>query len=75
MKPFSTGSEMKPARNPSRRPPAISAATPDTSARTTVSCANSFDRGPATSATVAAESAAVAAIGPVTRCFELPSAA
>ena len=67
MNPFSTGSEMKFARKPSRSRPAPSATTPVTIASTGVS--------PKCGATAAAESAAVADIGPTIRCFELPKIA
>ena len=75
MKPLITGSEMKLARKPSRSRPAISAASPVAIASAAVIATNRR-RPPATSdATVAAESAAVADIGPTTRWRELPSAA
>ena len=75
MKPLSTGSEMKEARKPSRSRPASTAAAPTHSASAIVSCVNASVFALASSPTVAADSAAVAAIGPVTRCRELPSAA
>ena len=75
MKPFRTGSEMKFARKPSRSRPAISAATPVASASVAVSWTNAFVPGVASVATTAAERAAVADIGPTTRCRELPNAA
>ena len=75
MNPFSTGSEMKFARKPRRRSPATTASAPTTSPSVIVSCRNSSLPGAARSPTAAAESAAVAAIGPVTRCRELPNAA
>jgi hypothetical protein len=75
MKPLSTGSEMKLARKPSRSRPAITASAPVTSASVTVRARNTFVSPAARSPTAAAESAAVAAIGPVTRWRELPSAA
>jgi hypothetical protein len=64
MKPLITGSEMKPARKPSRRRPAISAAMPVASARALVIATNLSSLRATRSATVAAESAAVADIGP-----------
>ncbi len=75
MNPFSTGSEMKLARKPSRRRPAASARIPTTSASVIVSWRNSSDPGETRSPTAAADSAAVAAIGPVTMWRELPKAA
>jgi hypothetical protein len=75
MKPLRTGSEMNAARNPSRRSPATVVATPTHSARATVSGTKASELPPATSPTVAADSAAAAAIGAATRCLELPSAA
>lgn len=75
MNPLSTGSEMKFATNPSRSRPAASASTPVVRASATVRVANAPDFPAATSPTAAADSAAVAAIGPTTRCFELPNAA
>ncbi len=70
MKPFSTGSEMNAARKPRRSAPAAMAATPVASASPAVSATNSAALGlaPATSATTPIESAAVADIGPTTRC-------
>ena len=74
MKPFSTGSEMKFARKPSRSRPASSAARPVAIASAAVIAAKrSLPRG--TLGDVAADSAAVAAIGPVTSWRELPNAA
>jgi hypothetical protein len=75
MNPFSTGSEMKLATNPSRASPAASASTPVVIASVTVSAGNTPDLPAATWPTAAADSAAVAAIGPETRCLELPNAA
>ena len=75
MKPFSTGSEMKLARKPNRRRPAATATIPVVSASATVSATKSSDPRLANSATAAADSAAVAAMGPAIRCFELPKAA
>jgi hypothetical protein len=75
MKPLITGSEMKLARNPSRSAPAISAAIPVVMASAAVIVMNVSPSRATTSATVAADSAAVADIGPVTRWRELPSAA
>ena len=75
MKPFSTGSEMKLARKPSRSSPATRATIPTASVSVIVSCRKSLLPGVTRSPTAAADSAAVAAIGPVTRCRELPNAA
>ena len=75
MKPFITGSEMKLARKPSRNRPATMAMIPTVMASVIVSCTNAPDPPAARSPTAAAESAAVAAIGPVTSCRELPNAA
>ena len=75
MKPLSTGPEMKLARKPRRSAPAISAARPVVIASAAVIAAKLPAPGATTSATVAADSAAVADIGPVTRCRELPRAA
>ncbi len=76
MKPLITGSEMKLARNPSRRSPARHAAIPTATASAAVAAANAAaSPGATTSATVAADSAAVADMGPTTRCRELPNAA
>jgi hypothetical protein len=69
------GPEMKLARNPSRAIPAASARTSTVMASVAVSAVNSFAPAGERSATVAAESAAVAAIGPTTRWRELPNAA
>lgn len=73
MNPFSTGSEMKEARNPRRNSPARIPSAPTSSARPAVSAAESAS--PEMPATAAPESAAVAAIGPTTRCRELPNSA
>jgi hypothetical protein len=75
MKPFRTGAEMKLARKPRRASPATSARMPTTSASVIVSWTNASEPPAARSPTAAAESAAVAAIGPVTRWRELPNAA
>ena len=75
MKPLSTGSEMKFARKPSRSSPATSATTPVTIASAAVSVTYSGCPWVANSATAAADSAAVADIGPTIRCRELPSSA
>jgi len=75
MKPLSTGSEMKLAKKPRRRSPASSAATPVVIASAAVKAAKSWLAGATRSATVAAESAAVADIGPTTRWRELPNSA
>jgi hypothetical protein len=75
MKPLRTGSEMKLARKPRRRSPATRARNPVVMARAVVWARNPALLGVATSATAAADRAAVADIGPVTRCRELPKAA
>ena len=75
MKPLSTGAEMKPARKPSRASPATSAAIPVTMASAAVSVMYAGCPCVAKSATAAADSAAVADIGPTTRCRELPKSA
>ena len=76
MKPLSTGWLMKSARKPRRSRPAISAARPAISASPAVNAANAAIPPAGTrSATVAADSAALAAIGPTTSTRELPSAA
>jgi len=75
MNPFITGSEMKLARKPRRRSPATRAAIPMVSAIAIVSWTNLSVFWPARSPTAAAESAAVAAIGPTTSWRELPKAA
>jgi hypothetical protein len=72
---LSTGSEMKFATNPSRASPAASASTPVVIASVTVNAGNTPDLPAATCPAAAADSAAVAAIGPVIRCLELPNAA
>ena len=72
MKPLRTGSDMKLARKPRRSSPASSAMIPVVA---TVRVVNAPVQGCASCATAAAESAAVAHIGPVTRWRELPSAA
>ncbi len=66
MKPFRTGSEMKLARKPRRRTPAIRAASPVVMASAAVIAAKRSLPSGTRFATVAADSAAVAAIGPVT---------
>ena len=75
MNPLSTGSEMKPARKPSRHRPATSAAIPVTIARAAVRVTNAGWPCVAKSATAAADSAAVADIGPTIRWRELPKIA
>ena len=75
MKPLMTGSEMKLARKPRRSRPAMSAASPVVKASAAVIVTNMSSPRVTRSATVAAESAAVADIGPVTRWREQPSAA
>ena len=75
IRPLSTGWLMKSARKPRRSRPAISAARPAISASPAVSAANWLPPAGTRSATVAADSAALAAIGPTTSTRELPSAA
>lgn len=75
MKPFRTGSEIRLARKPSRSTPASRAAIPVVIASAAVKAAKFWAWGATRSATVAAESAAVADIGPTIRCLELPKAA
>jgi hypothetical protein len=75
MKPLSTGSEMKLARKPRRSRPAPTASSPVVMARAVVWARKPELPWVATSATAAADSAAVADIGPTTRCRELPKAA
>ena len=75
MKPLSTGSEMKLARNPSRSNPAPAANRPVMIASTPVKASTSSGPPVVRSATAAADSAAVADIGPTTRWRELPKAA
>ena len=75
MKPLSTGSEMKLARNPRRSSPAPSASTPVIRASTPVNASTSSGPPVVRSATAAADSAAVADIGPTMRWRELPNAA
>ena len=75
MKPLSTGSEMKLATKPSRASPAITPMMPVVIASVTVRAANRPLPWVASSATAAAERAAVADIGSTIRCRELPNAA
>jgi len=75
MNPFSTGSEMKEAMKPSRSSPASRPRMPVTIASAAVSAMNWVWSPPANGATLAADSAAVADMGPTTRCRELPAAA
>ena len=75
MNPFSTGSEMNDAMKPSRNIPASRPRIPVTMASAAVSATYSVPSPPANGATLAADSAAVADIGPTTRCRELPAAA
>ena len=75
MNPLSTGSEMKLARNPSRTSPAASASNPVIRASTPVNASTSSGPPVVRSATAAADSAAVADIGPTMRWRELPKAA
>jgi hypothetical protein len=75
MSPFRTGAEMNPARKPSRSSPAAMPMTPVTIARAAVSATNRASPGGANVAIVAADSTAVADIGPTTRWRELPSTA
>ena len=66
---------MNSARKPRRSRPAIRAATPAVMARPAVSAAKRSSPTGARSATVAADRAAAAAIGPMTSTRELPRAA
>src|SRR6478609_11839589 len=75
MNPFNTGSEMNDAMNPSRSSPASRPRIPVTMARAAVNAIYSAESPAANGATLAADSAAVADIGPTTRCRELPAAA
>ena len=75
MKPLITGSEMKFDRNPRRTSPASSARTPVTTASAVVRATKSSVPAAANAAIAVADRAAVADIGPVTRCLELPNAA
>ena len=75
MKPFSTGSEMKLAMKPSRARPNARAMMPAVTARVAVNVAYIPLFAATIEPTAAAESAAVADIGPTTRCRELPKAA
>ena len=75
MKPLITGSEMKFARKPSRRTPASSAEIPVDIASAAVIVMKRSPPTGTSAATVAADSAAVADIGPTTSWRELPSAA
>jgi hypothetical protein len=75
MNPFSTGSEMKFARKPSRASPATSATAPVAIASAVVIAVNAPLPGATNCATVDADSAAVADIGPTTTWRELPNAA
>ena len=74
MNPLSTGSEINPARKPSRSSPAMMATAPVTCQRRGeghVVAAARVGNG----AMVPAERAAVADIGPTTRCFDEPNMA
>ena len=75
MKPLRTGSEMNAAMKPNRINPASSPRIPVMMASAAVSATKRTGSPPATGATIAADSAAVADMGPTTRCLELPSAA
>jgi hypothetical protein len=75
MNPFITGSEMKLARNPRRNSPASSAITPVVIANAAVNAAKFSGPPVDRSATAAADNAAVAAMGPVTSCFDEPNSA
>ncbi len=66
MNPFSTGSEMKFAKNPNRNSPAANAANPVMIASAAVNAANRPPPTGTSAPTVAAESTAAAAIGPTT---------
>ena len=73
--PFSTGSEMKLARKPRRSAPATSGENADDERQRDRQLHEHVELPAATSPTAAAERAAVAAVGPVTRWRELPNAA
>ena len=75
MKPLSTGSEISVATKPSRNSPATKAARPVAIASAAVSAAAFVPPCVTNWAIAPADSAAVADIGPVTRCRELPKAA
>ncbi len=75
MNPLRTGSEMKLAMKPSRRSPNTRAMIPVVMARVAVRMVKLLPLPATTLPTAAAESAAVADMGPTTRCFELPKAA
>lgn len=75
MNPLSTGSEMKEATKPSRIKPASRPTRPVAIARTADSAMYLPPSAPASGVTIAADSAAVADIGPTTRYRELPTAA
>jgi hypothetical protein len=75
MNPFNTGSEMNDAMNPSRSRPASRPRIPVTMASAAVKATYRVESPPANGATLAADRAAVADIGPTTRCRELPAAA
>ena len=75
MKPFSTGSEMRLATKPSRARPATRPIDPGGDRERDRELGEPRVPCVAITATVAAESAAVADIGPTTRCLELPKAA
>ncbi|OLT05150.1 hypothetical protein BJF90_19590 [Pseudonocardia sp. CNS-004] len=74
MKPLSTGSEMNAAMNPSRRSPARMPTTPVTTASAAVNAMYSAPP-PARPPRIPADRAAVADMGPTTRCRELPTTA
>ena len=75
MNPFSTGSEMKLATKPSRSRPATTPMTPVVMASAAVIVTKASSLGLTTSATAAAESAAVADIGPTMRWRDEPKTA
>ena len=75
MKPFSTGSEMKLATKPRRSRPAATPTMPVVMASAAVIVTKASSLGLTTSATAAAESAAVADIGPTMRWRDEPKTA
>jgi hypothetical protein len=75
MNPFRTGSEMKFAMNPNRKTDATIASSPTVIPSVAVSWTKSLEPWVTRSRTIAADSAADAAPGPVTSWRELPNAA
>ena len=75
MKPFSTGSEMKLARNPRRNMPAEQRQHPGGDGERGGEGGRVLRAAGGEVATAAADRAAVADIGPTIRCRELPNSA